>query len=123
MAQVKASSFRIRRAKETKTSLEVSLTGTFSMEDKKTNLGLTGTLEGVLEVDQAQKRLRTAKIYASGVAFGQGRFTWGAPDGKFPLKLAMILVEDDLSRNVAPHPIQFGSEEGNGRLERYLGGR
>jgi hypothetical protein len=78
-------------------------------------------LEGILELDKGQKRIKMAKIYASGDAFGEQRFTTGAPDGKFPLKLAMVLVEDDLSRNIAPHPIHVGSEEGNGRMERYLG--
>jgi hypothetical protein len=121
MEHVKSSSFRIRRGKDTGTSLGVTLTGTFSMEDKNANVGLTGTLEGMLELDRGQKRIKMAKIYASGEAFGQERFTMGAPDGRFPLKIAMVLADDDLSRNVAPHAIHVGSEEGNGRMERYLG--
>src|SRR5262245_42070226 len=93
--QVKASRFLMRRTRDSKTSLEATLTCAFTLEDKTLNVGLTGTLEGMLELDKEKKRLKRAKIYASGEAFGQSRFTWGAPDGKFPLKLAMVLVEDD----------------------------
>ena len=120
MDDVKALSFRISLTKDSKTTLLVNLTGSYSLNKQNPESGLTGTLEGLLELDKSTRRLKAAKIYASGEAFGAGPYTWNPPDGKFPLKFAMVLAEDDLARNIAPHSINFGSEEGNGRLERYL---
>lgn len=117
LGDVKAMTLRMARTRDSQTELEVKLTGCFTLEHQK-SLGLEGTLEGVLQIDKARKRLKSARIYASGDAFGSGPYTVGAPEGTFPLRFAMVLVHDELSRYMAPHSINCGSPVG--RVEEYL---
>jgi hypothetical protein len=117
LGDVKAKSMRMAKTRDSQNELEVKLTGSFSLEHHKSS-GLKGTLEGVLEIDKAQKRVKSAKIYASGDAFGSGPYTGTAPEGSFQLKFAMVLVNDELSRYMAPHAINFGSPVG--RVDEYL---
>jgi hypothetical protein len=114
---VKAMSLRMSRTHDSQSELGVKLTGSFTLEHHQST-GLKGTLEGVLEIDKVRKVVKSAKIYASGDAFGGGPFTPDAPEGTFPLKFAMILVNDELSRYLAPHAINCGSPVG--RVEEYL---
>jgi hypothetical protein len=117
LGDVKAMSFRMSRTRDSQTQIGVKLTGSFTLEHG-TSYGLKGILEGVLEIDKAQKQVKSAKIYASGDAFGGGPFTPDAPEGTFPLKFAMVLVNDELSRYLAPHIINFGSPVG--RVDEYV---
>jgi hypothetical protein len=114
---VKAMSLRMARTRDSQTELEVKLTGSFTLDHQK-KCGLKGSLEGVLEIDKTQKRIKSAKIYASGDAFGAGPYTWPPPEGSFGLKFAMVLVNDELSRYLAPHIINFGSPVG--RVDEYV---
>jgi hypothetical protein len=117
LGDVKAMSLRMARIRDSKTELGVKLTGSFTLEHHKST-GLKGTLEGVLEIDKVRKQVKSAKLFASGDAFGGGPYTPGAPEGTFPLKFAMVLANDELSRYLAPHAINCGSPVG--RVEEYL---
>jgi hypothetical protein len=117
LGDVKAMSLKMSRTHDSQTELGVKLTGSFTLDHQKST-GLKGTLEGILEIDKAQKRVKSAKIYASGDAFGGGPFTPDAPEGTFPLKFAMVLVNDELSRYLAPHAINCGSPVG--RVDEYV---
>lgn len=121
---VKKRSFKISRIAETPEILTVGLAGSFSMlmpkrkRDEKPHLvpemGYDGTLEGILQIDKARQIVTVAKIFASGDAWGESVFTPGAPKGKFPLKIAMVLADDAVSRAIAP---QGAMGEG---LDEYL---
>lgn len=117
MGDIKASSLRMAKIRDSQTEMEVKWTGSFTLEHQKA-LGFKGTLEGALVIDKAQKRIKSAKIYASGDAFGAGPYTQPAPVGIFQLKIAMVLANDELSRYLAPHSINCGSPVG--RIDEYL---
>lgn len=121
---VKVRSFQISRIADSPTLLTVKLKGSFSMlmpkrkRDEKPHLvpemGYAGTLEGIFQIDKSRQKLTAAKIFASGEAWGESVYTIGAPKGKFPLKIAMVLADDANSREIAPQGLM-----GNERTE-YL---
>jgi hypothetical protein len=117
LADIKASALRLVKTRDSKGEMEVKLTGSFTLDHQKA-WGFKGTLEGALCLDKAQKRIKSAKIYASGEAYGAGPYTQPAPEGSFPIKIAMVLATDELSRYLAPHSINAGSP--TGRVDEYL---
>ncbi|GAC1449604.1 MAG: hypothetical protein NVSMB9_33560 [Isosphaeraceae bacterium] len=119
---VQRRSFRVSRVAGTPTTLTVALTGSFSLKMPRgpraeggrdvAEMGLEGTLQGLLEIEKNRDTLKTARIFVSAEAWGESTFTRGAPPGKFPLKFAMVLAEDPLSRQIAPQGLMsVGREE------------
>ena len=118
---VKRRSFRVARVAETPETLTVALTGSYAMlmppgvrvEGWRSapEMGLEGTLGGLLAIDKGRGSLRFARVFATAKAWGQSTFTRGAPKGKFPIKFAMVLADDPLSRQIAPQGLMgVGSE-------------
>ena len=97
---------------ETPETLTVALTGIYAMlmppgvrvEGRRSapEMGLEGTLRGLLAIDKGRGSLRCARVFASAEAWGQSTFTRALPKGKFQIKFAMVLAEDPLSRQIAP---------------------
>lgn len=91
---------------------EGQFSGLFSMETADGKRGLRGTIE----VDAAAQggKLTRFLAYASVQAWGRSTYTPGEPPGKFPMAIAMRLVDDEVSRTVPPQAVFYGAE--------YLGG-
>jgi hypothetical protein len=111
---VQKRSFTVAKLTETETAMTVRLTGAYAMrmtgikvEGRKTKseMGLEGTLEGVLEIDKAKAAFIGAKLYASATGWGASTFTPDEPPGKFPVKFAMVVATDEVSRQVAPQGV------------------
>jgi hypothetical protein len=84
-----------------------TLTGSFKMSTADGKRGLEGTLEAELRVEGA--RIAAFKGFAETTAWGQGTWTPGAPEGKFPLKFAFVLAPNGIDA-VAPQAAMFGKE-------------
>ena len=102
---------KVRRVKG---RLRVSITGRFKISAPrgtrgenywKGPSGYEGKLEGELIYDIKAKKVTRFALYAEGKAWGEVKFTPGAPPGKFPLRIAFLLAEeeDELSRKAAPY--------------------
>ena len=52
---------------------------------------------------------KDAKLYASATAWGASTFTPDPPPEKFPVKFAMVVATDPVSRQVAPQGIMYFS--------------
>jgi hypothetical protein len=70
--------------------------------DKKPQMGLEGAIEGILEIDKLKGVFKDEKLYGSATGRGASTFTPDEPPGAFLVKFAMIVVTDDVSRQVAP---------------------
>jgi hypothetical protein len=113
-------SFRVATLAETETTLTVRLSGTYAMKmtgitvegrHTKSEMGLEGTLEGVLEIEKAKSCFIGAKLYASGTCWGASTFTPDEPPGKFPLQFAMVVATDALSKQVAPQGVMHSGRD------------
>jgi len=120
---VKKRSFTVAKLAETETAMTVRLTGSYAMlmtgikvegRPKKSEMGLEGTIEGILELDKAKGTFSGGKLYASATGWGASTFTPDEPPGKFPVKFAMVVATDAVSRQVAPQGIM------NSGREQYL---
>ena len=80
--------------------------------------GYAGTIEGELVIGAADGDVRGFQMLADGEHWGVSKNNAsGAPEGKFPLKVAFILAEDDLARTVPPH----GMRRWRANQEDYYG--
>ena len=111
---VQKRSFTVAKLAETETTLSVRLAGTYAMRmtgikvegrPAKSEMALEGTLEGVLEIDKTRATFIGAKLYASATCSGASTFTPDEPAGKFPVKFAMVVATDAVSRQVAPQGV------------------
>jgi hypothetical protein len=78
------------------------------METADSQRGIEGTIDGEIEVDPAQRRLLWFRAFAEATAWGDSKFTAHAPNGKFPLVIGMLNVDDGLAKTVAPDAISLG---------------
>jgi hypothetical protein len=117
---VKKRSFVVKRIAETETTMTVQITGTYAMlmtgirvegRDKKTDMGLEGTLEGLFEIDKAQGTWKGATLYASATGWGASTFTPDEPPGRFPVRFAMVVATDPVSRQIAPQGVMHSGRE------------
>lgn len=83
------------------------LTGTFAMTTSDRKRGFEGTFEAEFAVREGT--VSRFKGYAEGKAWGSGTYTPGAPEGKFPLKLAFVMAPE-AKDTVAPQAAMFGRE-------------
>lgn len=73
--------------------------------------GYEGTLRGEIEIDEKTQRVTRLELYADGEAWGESTFTPHAPPDRFPLKIAFVLAEDRLSREISPRGVIYGFDE------------
>lgn len=76
--------------------------GDFSQTTADGRRGFKGTIDGRFEAPIGQCRLTRFRAFAQGQAWGSGRFTEGAPKGRFPLVIAMVETNDEISKAVPP---------------------
>ena len=77
------------------------VSGRFHLETADGSRGFVGNLRGHLAADNEQ--LTQFDLVASGEFWGQGRFTPGAPQGKFPFAVAFRLADGtDIADKVPP---------------------
>lgn len=87
-------------------SLEISLVdgtvqGKFRLETKDKQRGFEGEFYG--HVESEDKKLTRFDLIAKGEFWGEGRYTGGAPKGKFPIAMAFRLADGtDAADQVAP---------------------
>jgi hypothetical protein len=117
---LKKSALRVAKIGETETVVRVTLSGTYSMlrtgvkvegRDRKSDLGLEGTLEGVLEIDKTKGSWKDAKVHATATAWGASTFTPDEPPGRFPVQIGMIVTTDVVSRQIAPQGVMNSGRE------------
>jgi hypothetical protein len=73
--------------------------------------GYEGTLEGAIDIDPKTRQVTRLELYAEGEAWGESTFTPHAPPGRFPLKIAFVLAEGRLAREVPPRGVIYGVDE------------
>lgn len=76
----------------------------------KTEKGIAGRIRGELLVDTVKRVATGFEAIAEGYAWGDHDNTSGAPEGKFPLKIAFRAVDDEISRSVPPQQSYFWAE-------------
>lgn len=84
--------------------------GEFSMRYAEGSRGQTGTIDGEFQIDTAKYKILRFRAYSDGEAWGDSKFAPAGPPGKFPLKIAMIEVDDMISRTVPPEAISLKQE-------------
>lgn len=81
--------------------------GDFSAQTADDKRGITGTIDGEFDIDSGDQ-ISKFRAFAQAQAWGVSRFTPGAPPGRFPLVIAMIEANDDISRVVPPEALYPG---------------
>ncbi len=77
------------------------LTGTAHLETKRGDRGYTPELRGVVETKDGQ--VTRLDIVALGDFWGEGPFTRGAPEGKFPLAISFTIADgSDIADKIPP---------------------
>jgi hypothetical protein len=118
--EIKKRSFKVSRVARTETLLTVKLTGSYAMRmtgiqvegrDKKSEMGLEGVLEGILEIDPTRRVFKDAKIHASAAGWGASTFTPDEPPGRFPIQFAMVVASDDVAKQVAPQGVHHSGRD------------
>jgi hypothetical protein len=64
--------------------------------------GYEARLQGALTYDRAANRFTQVDLLAWGEAWGEGRYTGGAPQGRFPLVIAFSLAGSAAADRVPP---------------------
>lgn len=95
---------------------EFTITGSFAMATKDGTRGLNGKIEGLIEIDSKSMTISSLGLIADCVAWGAGPYTPSPPIGKFPLKIAIVDVKDEVSKVVAPQGTNWGDVYLHGTL-------
>lgn len=64
--------------------------------------GYEGRIEGLLKYDPSRGQVLDFQLLAEGMHWGRSKHNPDEPSGKFPLKIAFVLVDDDIARNIPP---------------------
>jgi len=116
---IQQASFRIQRLATTSTTLTVGWSGSFSLrmtgvrvrwQPQIREAGYSGQLRGLMEIDRSTLALKGVRLLAQGEAYGATTNIHGPPPGKFPLKVALVLAEDVLARQIAPRSFMYVTE-------------
>jgi hypothetical protein len=75
--------------------------------------GYDARLQGTLIVDRVRDRFSRFDLLSWGEAWGEGRYTRRAPEGRFPLVIALSLAGDRAADRVPP--------QGSRNLREYMG--
>jgi hypothetical protein len=100
--EVKQSNFSARYLGSNSSGKTYELHGEFSQTKNDNKRGSKGTLYGRFEIAKEQTKMTNFRAYAQMTAWGESRFTPGAPIGQFPMEIAMIEANDDVSKVVPP---------------------
>lgn len=72
--------------------------------------GYEGRLEGEI-LYSPQAGITDGIMYAEGMHWGRNRHNPGAPEGRFPLKVAFVFAPDDAAREVSPWGTNSGFDD------------
>jgi hypothetical protein len=110
VSEVKKASIRMTPVGRRGGDMIYKLEGSFAMRNSSGDRGLEGSLTGELEIDVARNRVSWLRMIADGTAWGESKFTAHGPVGKYPLMIAMMNVDDTLSRTVDPDGASLGDQ-------------
>ena len=81
------------------------ITGSIRLETEDGNRGFLAEIFGIAKMDGPN--ITRFDLVAKGDYWGEGRFTGGAPEGKFPLAVAFRIADgSDSADSIAPHAIK-----------------
>jgi hypothetical protein len=72
--------------------------------------GLRGRITGRFSIDPERGCIPRFRAYAECTAWGVSTYTPGAPEGRFPLVVAMIETNDSVACQVPPQALGCGEE-------------
>jgi hypothetical protein len=89
----------------------VEFKGEYRQETDNHRRGQQGTLYGKFDIVTATRKIEHFRAYGQATAWGESRFTPGAPKGKFALVTAMISANDRTADVIAPHALWGDGQE------------
>ncbi len=107
-SQVKKSDITVTPVGRSGDSMVYKFTGAFALATADGKRGLEGEITGEIETDPSKRTLTWFRAIADATAWGDSKFTAHAPNGKYPLVIGMMNVDDGLSRTVVPDAISLG---------------
>lgn len=70
--------------------------------------GYEGSIEGLLVYDDALGKVTDFQMLAEGMHWGRSMHNPDEPPGKYPLKIAFVLADDEAARNTPPSGAAWG---------------
>ncbi|MCH7903196.1 MAG: hypothetical protein IH944_01360 [Armatimonadetes bacterium] len=107
--EIKKMDFKVTRIAEDTYTIH----GDFDCESangKNGTRGMVGTFDAAFTVDLKTMKCTKFRAWAEAEAWGDHRNTSGAPEGKFPLIIGMLDVNDAISKDVPPQQSFFWAE-------------
>jgi len=101
-----------RPSEITKSDFQVKnghLNGTYEMSTADGKRGLSGSFEAQLTFS-SNGEIVGFRRYGEAIAWGRSTYTPNPPEGKFPIKFAFVLAQDEMSRVVSPQAVFYGNE-------------
>ncbi len=105
---VKKAEFSVHMKSENGNSRTYRFVGACSIETANSKRGLDGKIEGEFDVNCQTDKITRWRAYSESMAWGESRFTPGAPKGRFPLIVAMTETNDETSKIVPPQAVSYG---------------
>jgi hypothetical protein len=119
--EVIARDWRATLISQTGTVSTYNFSGSFKMTASCANRGYAGKISGQFNIDRSEHKFTRFRAIASGYAWGASRFTPNPPEGKFPLVIGMLDVNDAVSHAVPPEFIGEDWKEGYLQAELSTG--
>lgn len=98
--EVRRADFTARRTHDTPPTRTIAFSGVFALRSPRQSH--EGKIVGEFDIDRHTAKIVRFRAYSQGQAWGSGTWTGGAPEGTFPLVIAMIETNDAVSRAVSP---------------------
>lgn len=102
-AEVKTAKFTAQLVGRDSRTKRFAFTGAYAQVTKKTNRGQQGNLQGTFDV--IDNKIANFRAFGQAVAWGESRFTPGAPQGKFGLVFAMVSTQDQVVQSIPPQAV------------------
>jgi hypothetical protein len=99
---VKQATFTAQLLRQDATSKHFQFHGVYAQETANHRRGQEGTLDGEFDIVLSTGKVASFRAFGEALAWGESRWTPGAPKGKFGLVTAMISVQDETSNAVPP---------------------
>lgn len=114
---VKKATFTTRVLKQEGDIRTFQFAGLFSQVTANKARGLDGKIEGEFDVDCRSFRVTRWRAYSQSLAFGRSTFTPDPPKGKFPLVIAMVETNDEISKIVPPQAVSYGEDYHHAQID------
>lgn len=113
--EVKRALFTARMVADSGAVKTYEFHGDFAQRTSDNGRGIEGAIDGRFEISKSENRASHFRAFAKAIAWGSGRYTQGAPAGRFGMVFALIDVNDTISKVVPP---EFMGEYGS--WDEYL---